>query len=207
LKMPILFLISVLGMISTVPLYFLSLEHTRLNEKYGREKGIRIGEISGLVSGWGFFIFWAGIWISPQQRFTDSFSQNQTYTVSLAGFPVSLLHLAISVPLIVAGSWLALSGLREVTLKVAETHRAERVISTGAYSVVRHPQYLGGLMAHMGISVLLSGWFSLISTPLVSALVYLISKKEETELVKEFGEEYERYKRKVPMFIPRLGKQ
>ena len=38
-------------------------------------------------------------------------------------------------------------------------------------------------------------------------LVYVISKKEEEELIKEFGKEYENYKKKVPMLIPRLRKQ
>jgi len=205
--MPILFLISILGMISMVPLHFLSVEHTKLHEKYGEERGTSIGVNYGLISGWGFFFFWTGIWISPQPRFTASFLQNQMDTSRLVGFPVSLLHLAISVPLILAGCWLAVSGLREVTLRVSETHRAEKVVTTGVYSIVRHPQYLGGILAHVGISFLLSGWFSLLSTPLVSILVYLISKKEEEELIKEFGEEYEHYKKEVPMFIPRLGEQ
>ena len=35
-------------------------------------------------------------------------------------------------------------------------------------------------------------------------LNYLISVKEEEELVREFGEEYEEYRGRVPMFIPRL---
>jgi len=36
------------------------------------------------------------------------------------------------------------------------------------------------------------------------ALIYLISRKEEKELIREFGREYEDYKKKVPMLIPRL---
>jgi protein-S-isoprenylcysteine O-methyltransferase Ste14 len=87
---------------------------------------------------------------------------------------------------------------------VAETHRAERVVTTGVYSVVRHPQYLGGLLAHLGISVLLSAWYSLLFTPLVVLLNYLIAWKEEVELVREFGMEYEEYRMTVPMLIPRI---
>ena len=34
-------------------------------------------------------------------------------------------------------------------------------------------------------------------------LVYIISKKEEKELVREFGREYKDYTKKVPMFIPK----
>jgi hypothetical protein len=63
------YFISVLGEILVLPLYFLSLEHTKLQGKYGKEKGTKIGEIFGLISGWVFFLFWIGIWISPQPRF------------------------------------------------------------------------------------------------------------------------------------------
>jgi protein-S-isoprenylcysteine O-methyltransferase Ste14 len=33
---------------------------------------------------------------------------------------------------------------------------------------------------------------------------YITAWKEEKELVKEFGDEYERYKEEVPMFLPRF---
>jgi len=87
---------------------------------------------------------------------------------------------------------------------VSETHRTERVVTTGVYSIVRHPQYLGGLLAHLGISFLLSASYSLLSTPLMITLLYLISRREEEELTKEFGKKYEDYKKRVPMLIPRL---
>ncbi len=87
---------------------------------------------------------------------------------------------------------------------MSETHRPEKVVATGIYTVVRHPQHLGWLSTHIGFSFLLSAWYSLLFTLPVVGLLYLISHKEEKELTREFGEEYERYKRVVPMFIPRL---
>ena len=74
----------------------------------------------------------------------------------------------------------------------------------GVYSVVRHPQYLGGLLAHVGITFLFSAWFSLLSTPMMGLLVFLISKKEEKELSKEFGKEFQEYAEEVSMFLPRF---
>jgi len=94
-------------------------------------------------------------------------------------------------------------GVKEVTLKVAETHKTEKIVSTGVYSIVRHPQYLGALLANVGISILLSAIYSSLFTPLMVILIYLISRKEE-ELTKEFGKEYENFKKTVPMLIPRL---
>ena len=202
--MYIWFFISVIGLIATIPLHFLSVEHLKLQKRYGKEKGTRIGEIYGLISGWGFFFFWMGIWVSPQPRFTVPILQNLSVLVPLINFPIPLLHLTICTPFLVAGPWLAIKGVKETTLKVAETHRTEKVVTTGIYSIVRHPQYFGGLLAHAGISFLLSAWYSLLVTPFMFVLVYVISRKEEEELIREFGKEYEDYKKKVPILIPRL---
>jgi len=198
------FFISILGAIAIIPLHFLSVEHLKLQKRYGKEKGTRIGKIYGLISGWGFFFFWMGIWVSSQPRFTIPIFRNMSVFVPVVNFSIPLLHLLISAPFLVAGLWLAIKGVKEITLKVAETHKAETIVTTGSYSVVRHPQYLGGLLAHVGISFLLSVWYSLIFTPMMVALIYLISRKEEEELIREFGKEYEDYKKRVPMLIPRL---
>ncbi|MDH5448211.1 MAG: isoprenylcysteine carboxylmethyltransferase family protein [Candidatus Bathyarchaeota archaeon] len=205
--MCIWFLISILGAIATIPLHFLSVEHLKLQERYGKGKGTKIGEIYGLISGWGFFFFWMGIWGSPQHRFTIPILQNLSVLLPVVNFPIPLLHLTICISFLIAGAWLAINGVKETTLKAAETHRTEKIVTRGSYSIVRHPQYLGGLLAHVGISFLLSAWYSLLSTPLMIVLVFLISRKEEEELIKEFGKEYEDYKKKVPMLIPRLRSQ
>jgi protein-S-isoprenylcysteine O-methyltransferase Ste14 len=204
--MYIWFLVCALGAIATMPLYFLSVEHLKLQERYGKEKGIKIGEISGVISGWGFFLFWFGIWISPQPRFTIPILSNLSVLIPVINFSIPLLHLVIFTPFFTMGAWLGIKGVEKTTLQVAETHRPQKIVMTGVYSIVRHPQYFGGLLAHVGISILLSAWYSLLSTPLMVALIYFISWKEEEELIKEFGKEYEGYKEKVPMLIPRLRK-
>jgi protein-S-isoprenylcysteine O-methyltransferase Ste14 len=198
------FIISVLGLVGIIPFYFLSVEHQKLQRRYGKEKGNHIGEILGIISGWGFFTFWIGIWISPQPRFTISVFQDFLIMIPVINFAIPLFNLAACLLLILPGSWLAINGVKETTLKVAETHRPKTVVTTGVYSIVRHPQYLGGLLAHLGISILLSAFYSLLLTPMIIALVYLISGKEEKEMLREFGKEYEDYRDKVPMLIPKL---
>lgn len=205
--MYIWFLICVLAVIAVIPLHFLSVEHLKLQERYGKNKGTKIGETLGLISGWGFFFFWIGIWVSPQPRFAVQILHSKSVLVPVVNFSIPLFHLIISIPFLVLGAWIAIKGVKEVTLKVAETHRTEKVVTTGVYSIVRHPQYLGALLAHVGISILLSATYSLLFTPLMVLLIYLISRKEEEELTKEFGKEYENYKKKVPMLIPRLRVQ
>ena len=87
-------------------------------------------------------------------------------------------------------------------LKVAETHRAESVISSGVYSRVRHPQYLGAILSHIGASFLLSAYYSILVTPLVIIINWLLCWKEERELLREFGEDYREYQNSVPMLFP-----
>jgi len=202
--MYIWFFICVLAVVAATSLHFLSVEHLKLQERYGKAKGTRIGEIYGLISGWSFFIFWMGIWVSPQPRFTVPILQNLSVSVPVVNFSIPLLHLIICTSSLIPGAWLAITGVKETTLKVAETHRTDKIVTTGVYSIVRHPQYLGGLLAHVGISFLLSARYSLFSVPFMVLLIYLISRKEERELVREFGKEYEDYKKNVPMLIPRL---
>ncbi len=200
------FFICIIGVIAVIPLHFLSVEHLKLQEKYGKEKGIKIGEIYGLISGWGFFMFWMGLWVSPQVRFTIPILQHVSVIIPIVNFSIPLLHMIICSSFLVPGAWLGIMGVKETTLKVAETHRTEKIVDTGVYSIVRHPQYLGGLLAHVGISFLLSAWYSLLVSPLMILLVYLISRKEEEELIKEFSKEYEDYKKRVPMLLPKFKK-
>jgi protein-S-isoprenylcysteine O-methyltransferase Ste14 len=205
--MDVLFFICLLGVIAVVPFHFLSVEHMRLEEKYGRNKSRRIGKIYSLISGWGFFLFWAGLWFSPQPRFVVPAFSSLVIEIPFANFTIPVVHLMIFIPFFIIGAWIGIEGVKETTLRVAETHRTERIITSGVYSIVRHPQYLGGLLAHVGVSFLVSASYSLLSTPLMVTLVYLISRKEETELVREFGKEYENYTKKVPMFMPKHGRQ
>ncbi|UCF58779.1 MAG: isoprenylcysteine carboxylmethyltransferase family protein [Candidatus Bathyarchaeota archaeon] len=184
-------------------LHFKSVEHVKLQKKYGKKKGTRIGEILGTVSGTMEFVFLIGLWISPQPKFIILMFSKLTFPVGDISIP--LLNLAVSLPLILPGAWIAIWAVRAIGLDVAKTHGAPRKLETaGAYSIVRHPQYFGWILAHIGMSTLFSVSYSMLFTPILLALIYLISKKEEEELIKEFGNEYEDYKKNVPMLMPRL---
>lgn len=202
--MYIWFFVCVLGVIAVMPVHFLSVEHLKLQDRYGEEKGTSIGKIFGVVSGWGFFLFWFGIWISPQARFAVPILLNLSIVIPSIDFSIPLLHLIIFAPFFIVGALFGIKGVKEATLQTAETHRPEKIVTTGVYSTVRHPQYFGGLLAHVGISFLFSALFSLVSTALMVLIIYIISWKEEKELSREFGREYEVYKKEVPMLMPRF---
>ena len=198
------FWICIIGEIIIFPIYILSLEHTKLQQKFGKKKGIVIGDILCMISGWGYFLFLFGIWLSPQPRFTIPIFEKTFLVTPIFELTIPVIHLVIFLPIILIVLWLSLLGVEEVTLKVAETHRPVKIVTVGVYSYIRHPQYLGAILAHFAISVLLSAWYSLVLTPIMSLYLYYLAWKEEKELIREFGLNYEKYQQEVPMFIPFL---
>ena len=194
-------IISLLAFTLNVPLYYLSVEHRRLETRFGVEMGKRVGDALGLASGWGMFVYWAGIWVAPQNRFTLPFG---TSMVRLMGLDVTLANLVISMLFIAPAVFFGVGGVMELGLRVSETHRPVAVVKTGLYAHVRHPQYFGGFLAHVGVSVLLSARDSLLLSPVIVVLLYIVCRKEEAELVNEFGEEYAEYRERVPMLLPRI---
>ena len=85
----------------------------------------------------------------------------------------------------------------------------KKLITTGLYSQIRNPMLLGWFIMLFGLGILLNSIsLILIFTPLFILLNILYLKTiEEKEMEKKFGEEYLKYKKSVPMFVPRLGKR
>ena len=199
--MSVWFFVCVASFFVVTFLHFKSVEHLKLQQKYGEEKGKMIGRIYGTISGTLEFILLIGLWASPQPSFViPLFSDVSTF---IAGRSIPVLHLMISLPLILIGAWFGIEGVRGLGLELAETHASPpKIITSGAYSIVRHPQYCGWILAHIGISILLSVGYSMLFTPVLLILIYLIARKEEDELIKEFSKEYLDYRKDVPLMIP-----
>jgi protein-S-isoprenylcysteine O-methyltransferase Ste14 len=190
-----------------LPIHFRSVEHQQLRRKYGKEKADRVGSLLGMISGWGFFIFLFGVWLSPQPRFVIPSFEDLSIVIPIVNFSIPLLHLILSIPFIAVGAWFGIAGVKATGLRVAETHKPESVVSDGIYSHIRHPQYFGAILAHLGITLLLSSLYSLIYTPFVILYNYLVARKEEKELAREFGKQYEDYRKRVPMLRPIVGRR
>ena len=74
-----------------------------------------------------------------------------------------------------------------------------RLVDSGVYGLVRHPQYLGGILA-LFVATLLwyPHWlFGLLGT-MGTITIYMSTKKEEEYLVEKFGSSYEAYMKRVP---------
>lgn len=79
------------------------------------------------------------------------------------------------------------------------------LVTEGPYVYVRHPQYSGLFLVMIGMLI---QWPTIITAMMFPVLVfvyYRLSKREESDMVKMFGEKYKRYMEKTPMFILRLG--
>jgi len=81
------------------------------------------------------------------------------------------------------------------------------LIRTGAYSIVRHPQFTGIIIITMGLTVMVltlgGNQLQIIGLWLIQVLGYIgIARYEEMHLLKRFGESFHRYKRDVPFMFP-----
>ena len=71
------------------------------------------------------------------------------------------------------------------------------------YRAVRHPLYLGFLLAFWSAPVMTQGHLLFAAT--MSAYVLVAIRFEERDLLRQLGERYARYREQVPALLPRLG--
>lgn len=203
--MVVWFSLCIIGFLLTVPLHFLSMEKRMLKQKLGIEKGLKIGNISGFLSGWIHLLSLIGLWISPQPKLHIFYEMSFSFSY----YVIPIMNFSIGLPLIIIGSGIAIWGVKvmskEVGFKVIDIKSTpDRIVSKGPYSIVRHPQYLGANLVYIGGSLLFSSFYAILFTPVYIFCNYLISWREEEELIKEFKEEYGEYKDDTSMFIPGL---
>ena len=74
-----------------------------------------------------------------------------------------------------------------------------RLVDTGIYGVVRHPQYLGGIFSIFITTILwYPHWLFGVLGVIGSVVVYMGSREEEQRLIQQFGDDYKRYMQRVP---------
>ncbi|NJD53049.1 MAG: isoprenylcysteine carboxylmethyltransferase family protein [Candidatus Methanoperedens sp.] len=80
------------------------------------------------------------------------------------------------------------------------------LVTEGIYRYVRHPQYLGLVVLTIGLLIQWPTIITLLMWPVLVLMYYRLAKREENEALEAFGERYEEYKRRTPMFLPSIKK-
>lgn len=122
-----------------------------------------------------------------QQVLVGSFAQLR--------FPFDSLIQALGMSLIVLGYLIVFLGLRAIEY--------DRLVTSGPYRYVRHPQYVGYFFVFAGFFLLLLNWIALI--PLLAILGEVrMANIEEEFLIKKFDGSYVDYRKATGKFFPKI---
>jgi len=127
---------------------------------------------------------------------------NQSHSVNEAWQILCLLvsFLGLAIRIITVGRALVGTSGRNTREQVADT-----LNTTGIYSVVRHPLYLGNYLIMIGFAMWLHVWWLIALTSCFYALYYeRIMLAEESFLRQRFGETFEKWSAETPAFFPKF---
>jgi len=101
------------------------------------------------------------------------------------------------------GAFIMLAGLWIMWGAWKQIHAAgSGLVTDGTYAKVRHPQYSGLFLVTIGMLVQWPTILTLLMWPFLTWAYYRLARREEGEMIAQFGDEYEAYRARVPAFIP-----
>jgi len=125
------------------------------------------------------------------------------------GFACATLFFLLARPrslTLIVGAVVALPGLALRAWAVGYLRKNEALATDGPYAYTRNPLYLGSFLIGLGFTIAAG---RLILGAVFAALflgIYLpVMRVEATTLMELFGEDYRRYAKSVPLFLPRLS--
>lgn len=132
------------------------------------------------------------------------------YEIAL-GVPFLILGIILIALAIVLHSWTAkLLGIKATIgyteIKSDTIPDNQELITSGPFSVVRHPSY----WAHTAILTgffLITGVFAMGLVTIIDLTItyFVTTNLEDAELVGRFGQKYKNYQRRVPKFFPKIN--
>jgi len=111
------------------------------------------------------------------------------------------LHLLSTV--LIGGGFILLAAAWQVLYEAQRTHT---LAVTGPYARLRHPQYAGFIVIMLGFLLQWPTLLTLLMFPILLTMYVRLARREEREVLAEFGEVYARYAAATPAFFPRLGR-
>jgi protein-S-isoprenylcysteine O-methyltransferase Ste14 len=104
---------------------------------------------------------------------------------------------AVSIP---AGVSLAVTGMGLFLYSEFRKHGvgdADSLVTTGIYSKIRHPMYIGLVLLHLGYPLIFKSFTGCLSTVLWALIIAVWTHFEEKNLERSFGQRYIQYKRQT----------
>jgi protein-S-isoprenylcysteine O-methyltransferase Ste14 len=83
--------------------------------------------------------------------------------------------------------------------------KTSRLVDTSLYAIVRHPQYLGGILFALALILIGQHWLVIVLGIIAMLLIYLDIQVADQECIEKFGAEYRQYMLRVPQINIPLG--
>jgi protein-S-isoprenylcysteine O-methyltransferase Ste14 len=118
---------------------------------------------------------------------------------------IGFLGMYINIGLTISGLIIIINGWYHIYHQYWKKEEGQgKVVNTGIYKHIRHPQYLGLFLISTGMLV---EWMTLpllVMFPVIIIMYVRLAKREEQDMIEEFGEEYKSYMEATKMFIPKI---
>jgi protein-S-isoprenylcysteine O-methyltransferase Ste14 len=101
---------------------------------------------------------------------------------------------------VAVGAPLAAAGLALFLVAEAGKHgvgAGTALVTTGIYARIRHPQYVGLILLHVGYPLVFRSFAALASTLLWAAFIFAWTRLEEKGLERRWGEAFRRYRERT----------
>lgn len=144
-------------------------------------------------------------WLSSRYPGLNLFTHNTGhlwYTIlGLKGDPhFDAIHLFSEA--VIVGGFILIGAAWKV---LYQAQRAQQIATTGPYTHIRHPQYVGFILIMVGFLIEWPTLLTLIMFPILVAMYIRLARREEREETSAFGEAYTRYAANTPAFFPHFG--
>jgi protein-S-isoprenylcysteine O-methyltransferase Ste14 len=116
---------------------------------------------------------------------------------------VGYLCMYINIGCAIAALTLILCGWREIHKAYWSKKKGEgELVTSGIYRYIRHPQYTGLLLLSLGMLIEWATLPMLVLYPVMIFMYTRLARREEKDMLAEFGASYEQYMNHTKRFIP-----
>lgn len=156
--------------------------------------------------GFPLTIYFLSGWLQSRFPYVDWFSHDAGHLLEMmfgwkANPHAGPFHILSFV--FIGGGFILISAAWKV---LYDAQRGRTLATTGPYSYVRHPQYVGFILVMFGFLLQWPTILTLAMFPVLTVMYVRLARTEEQDARREFGDAYVKYATKVPGFVPTLSR-